>query len=106
MQEGSSAANDRSRRRTFARGFQVRIASSAFSCVKHHLRASEQRDGFAGFAVRHRGIPDLSRLSQMRCGGNALDRPLGRGAEVVGLQLNRGEALGSLRQARNATVSR
>src|SRR5271166_5669813 len=42
----------------------------------------------------------------MRCGGNALDRPLCRGAEVIRFQLNRGETRGPLRKVRDTTVSR
>ena len=59
------------------------LSSSVLPRVKHHLRASEQRDGFPRLAMGHGCVSHLRRLAQV-CGlGDTFDRAIGRGTEVV-----------------------
>src|ERR1700692_2222582 len=54
---------------------------------ENHLRAAEERDGFAVGVARHGRIPDLCSVAEMRGPRDARDDSIARRAEEVGLQL-------------------
>lgn len=73
--------------------------------IENHLSAAKQRNGLAGLSVRDDGIPDLSCLAKMSSFGRAFDRSVTSRAEVIGLELNCGEACCTLRQIGATTVA-
>jgi hypothetical protein len=71
----------------------------------NHLRAAKHGDHFVGVAMSNDSIPDVRIASHMHRLRRTLDDPFPRGANEVALQLDCGEAGGSLRQVRKASVS-
>src|SRR5688572_4843880 len=73
--------------------------------VDDELRAAEERDGLAALAVRDDGIPELRRAPEVGGARDALDRPLARRAEEIGLELDGREPVRALRQVGDAAVA-
>src|SRR5829696_9013011 len=67
---------------------------------EHRLRAAEQRDRPPGAGVGHDGVPHLRRPPGVDVGRDGVDPALPGRAEMVALQLDRGEAGGPLGQQR------
>lgn len=74
------------------------------SGIQNHLRATKQRNGFAGFHVRDFRIPDLCGAAAVKHLGNAAHGAVAGGAQVVRFELDGGKAAGAFRQAVGAAL--
>jgi len=73
--------------------------------IQHQLRAAKQSDCLArGFAF-HLGVPNLRGAAAMHQARLASDAAFKRGAEIVGLELDRREIRRAFRQRYNAAVT-
>lgn len=71
---------------------------------KDHLGASENADSLSSFLVNHIGFPNLRVPSSVNTPGGAKNMAFACRTQVIGIGLDRREALGAIWQVRNTPI--